>query len=125
MGKNLPTIAGFISTALFALGTLPMLAKAFRTKNLASYSLGNILMSNVGNIFYSLYVFRLPSGPVWFLHSYNLVTTALMLVWYLKYEGLPHHQQSSAGHVNTRFLPGTMGRKSPANSTTRHVFHKK
>ncbi len=95
MESNLPTIAGFISTALFALGTLPMLAKAFRTKNLSSYSLGNILMSNVGNIIYSLYVFRLPPGPVWFLHIYNLVSTALMLVWYLKYEGGSQRRRSS------------------------------
>ena len=36
METNLPTIAGFISTVLFALGTLPMLTKAFRIKNLAS-----------------------------------------------------------------------------------------
>ncbi len=87
---NLPTIAGFTSTALFALGTLPMLTKAFRTRNLASYSLGNILLSNVGNIIYSIYVFNLPLGPVWFLHSYNLLTTGMMLVWYLKYEGRSH-----------------------------------
>ena len=86
---NLPMIAGFISTTLFALGTLPMLTKAFRTKNLASYSLGNILMSNVGNLIYSIYVFHLPLGPIWFLHGYNLLSTGLMLVWYLKYEGFP------------------------------------
>ena len=90
MDTNLATIAGFISTALFALGTLPMLAKALRTRNLASYSLSNILLSNVGNIIYSIYVFQLPPGPVWFLHSYNLVSTGLMLVWYLKYEGWSH-----------------------------------
>jgi uncharacterized protein with PQ loop repeat len=90
MEANLPTIAGFISTALFTLGTLPMLAKVFRTKNLASYSLANILMSNIGNIIYSIYVFQLPPGPVWFLHSYNLLSTALMLVWYLRYEGWSH-----------------------------------
>ena len=89
MDINLPMIAGFISTALFALGTLPMLTKALRTKNLASYSLGNILMSNVGNLIYSIYVFNLPLGPIWFLHGYNLLSTGLMLVWYLKYEGLP------------------------------------
>ena len=68
METNLPTIAGFISTALFALSTLPMLSKAFRTRNLASYSLGNILMSNVGNVIYSMYVFNLPLGPIWILH---------------------------------------------------------
>lgn len=90
METNLPTIAGFISTALFALGNLPMLIKAYRTRNLDSYSLGNILMSNVGNLIYSIYVFHLPPGPIWFLHSFYLISTGLMLVWYLKYEGLPH-----------------------------------
>ena len=104
METNLPTIAGFISTALFALGTLPMLAKAFHTKNLASYSLGNILMSNVGNIIYSLYVFHLPLGPIWFLHSYNLLSTGLMLVWYVRYEGLPLRKRSLGDQVTTRLL---------------------
>jgi uncharacterized protein with PQ loop repeat len=104
METNLPTIAGFISTGLFALGTLPMLAKAFRTKNLASYSLGNILLSNVGNLIYSIYVFQLPRGPIWFLHSYYLLSTGLMLVWYLRYEGLPHQLRSSDGHTATRYL---------------------
>ncbi len=103
METNLATIAGFISTGLFALGTLPMLAKAFRTRNLASYSLGNILLSNVGNIIYSIYVFQLPSGPVWFLHIYNLLSTGLMLVWYLKYEGWSHQPRSSGVHAATRF----------------------
>ncbi len=101
---NLPTIAGFISTGLFALGALPMLVKAFRTRNLASYSLSNILLGNVGNIFYSLYVFHLPPGPVWFLHSYNLVSSGLMLVWYLKYEGFPHRRQFSHYCVVPRLL---------------------
>ncbi len=90
MERNLPTLAGFISTALFAVGTLPMLTKAFRTRDLSSYSLGNILMSNVGNAIYSVYVFSLPPGPVWFLHGYNLLTTGMMLVWYLRYECAPH-----------------------------------
>ena len=105
METNFPTLAGFISTALFTVGTLPMLTKAFRTKNLASYSLGNILMSNVGNIFYAIYVVHLPLGPVWFLHGYNLFTTGLMLVWYLKYEGLPLQWRSFSDHTITRLLP--------------------
>ena len=95
MEINLPTIAGFISTALFGLGTLPMLSKAFRTKNLASYSLSNILMSNVGNLIYSIYVFNLPRGPIWYLHSYYLLSTGLMLIWYLRYEHQPHRIRSS------------------------------
>jgi uncharacterized protein with PQ loop repeat len=104
MENNLPTIAGFISTALFGLGTLPMLAKAFRTRNLASYSLGNILMSNVGNIIYSIYVFQLPPGPIWFLHSYNLLSTGLMLIWYLQYEGLPPGLRAFIDHASMQFL---------------------
>ncbi|HEX6268914.1 MAG TPA: hypothetical protein VFZ43_01650 [Anaerolineales bacterium] len=104
METSLPTIAGFISTALFALGTLPMLAKAFRTRNLASYSLGNILLSNIGNIIYAIYVLNLPPGPIWILHGYNLLSTGLMLVWYLKYEGLPHRLRSFGDRAATRFL---------------------
>lgn len=104
METNLPTIAGFISTGLFAVGTLPMLTKAFRSKNLASYSLGNIILSNVGNMIYSIYVFQLPPGPVWFLYIYNLVSTGLMLVWYLRYEGVPHQPRSSGERAITRSL---------------------
>ncbi len=95
MNAILPSIAGFIATALLAIGTIPMLEKAISTKNLASYSLGNILISNVGNVIYSIYVFKLPIGPVWFLHGYNMVTTGLMLSWYMHYEILPHHLWSS------------------------------
>lgn len=87
METNLPMIAGAISTTIFALGNLPMLVKAFHTKNLASYSRGNILLSNVGNIIHSVYVFNLPPGPIWILHSFYLLSAGLMLVWYLRYEG--------------------------------------
>jgi hypothetical protein len=79
MELNLPLIAGSISTVMFALSTLPMLLKAFRTRDLKSYSLGNILLSNLGNVIHSLYVFSLPAGPIWLLHGFYLVTTALML----------------------------------------------
>ena len=78
-------LAGAVSTVIFALSTMPMLAKAARTKDLGSYSLGNIVLSNTGNLVYSVYVFNLPAGPIWVLHSFYLVSTALMLVWYLRY----------------------------------------
>ena len=89
MDITIPVIAGTISTILFALSTLPMLIKAFQTKDLSSYSLGNILLANVGNLFYSVYVFNLPPGPIWLLHSFYLVTTGMMLAWYLRYEWRP------------------------------------
>lgn len=84
---ELPLIAGSISTVIFAVSTLPMLLKALRTKDLSSYSPGNILLSNVGNVIHSVYVFSLPPGPIWLLHSFYLITTGLMLVWYVRYEG--------------------------------------
>ena len=82
-------MAGTISTTIFALSTLPMLLKAFQTKDLRSYSLGNILLSNLGNVIHTVYVFSLPAGPIWVLHSFYLVTTGLMLAWYLRYAWRP------------------------------------
>ena len=89
MTMTIPVLAGVASTVIFAGSTLPMLVKAARTKDLGSYSLGNIVLSNLGNVIHSVYVFHLPAGPVWVLHSFYLVSTALMLVWYLRHTGLP------------------------------------
>ena len=33
------------------------------------------------------HTFNLPPGPIWFLHGFYTVSTALMLIWYLRYEG--------------------------------------
>jgi uncharacterized protein with PQ loop repeat len=82
---NLPVLAGTLSTVLFALGMLPMLVKAARTKDLASYSLGNLVLSNVANAVHSVYVFNLPAGPIWLLHVVYVLASALMLVWWLRY----------------------------------------
>jgi hypothetical protein len=87
MDINLPFVAGMVSTTIFALSTLPMIGKAFSTKDLSSYSLGNILLANLGNLVHSIYIFSLPFGPIWLLHSFYLVTTGLMLYWYLRFEG--------------------------------------
>ena len=43
-----------MSTAIFVVSTLPMLVKAGRTKDLASYSFGNIMLANVGNLIYAV-----------------------------------------------------------------------
>src|SRR5687768_4777758 len=89
MEINLSVLAGTMSTTVFVLSTLPMLLKAFQTKDLKSYSMGNLLMNNMGNVIHSVYIFSLPPGPIWLLHSFYLVTTGLMLVWYLRYEWRP------------------------------------
>ena len=82
---NLPVLAGTLSTVLFALGMLPMLVKAARTRDLASYSLGNLVLSNVANAVHSIYVFNLPAGPIWVLHLAYVLASALMLAWWLRY----------------------------------------
>jgi len=82
---DLPLIAGTVSTVIFATSMLPMLIKARRTRDLASYSLGNIVLSNLGNLVHSIYVFSLPAGPVWALHGFYVVATGLLLLWYLRF----------------------------------------
>jgi len=86
MNIDLPIIAGTISTIIFAFSNLPMLFKAFRTKDLRSYSFGNIALANTGNVVHSVYVYSLPAGPIWLLHSFYLVTTGRVLFWYVRYE---------------------------------------
>jgi hypothetical protein len=87
VSTSLPVLAGSVSTAIFIASTLPMLVKAARTKDLASYSLGNILLANIGNLTYAGYVLSLPLGPVWALHGFHLCATGLMLFWYLRHAG--------------------------------------
>jgi len=39
----------------------------------------------VGNAVYTVYVASLPLGPIWFLHSFYVLSTALMLLWHLRH----------------------------------------
>ena len=98
--------AGTVSTVLFAVSVLPTVAKAARTRDLGSYSLGALVLANVGNIIHTVYVLALPAGPLWALHSMYLVTTGLMLVWFLRY--VPRHPQpqvSRTDHPPTLVTP--------------------
>jgi uncharacterized protein with PQ loop repeat len=81
MWSSMPTLAGTVASLVFALATLPMLSKALRSRDLASYSTGNLVLANVGNAIYSVYVFHLPPGPIWFLHGFYLLSSGLMLFW--------------------------------------------
>jgi hypothetical protein len=84
--QQLSFFAGMISTVVFASSAIPMLAKAFRTKDLRSYSFTNIAMSNLGNVFHWVYVVGLPFGPIWFLHTFYTIVSAIMLLWYLRHQ---------------------------------------
>jgi uncharacterized protein with PQ loop repeat len=85
--QNFQIIAGSISTLLFITANVPMLLKVFKTKNLRSYSFSNMVLVNVGNIAHWLYISSLPLGPIWLLHSFYTLTSAVMLTCYLRYEG--------------------------------------
>ncbi len=85
-GHSLQVLAGFTSSAIFICSNMPMLFKAFKTKNLSSYSLGQLALGNLGNAVYWLYVVSLPMGPVWFLQAFFSTASALMLFCYLRYE---------------------------------------
>lgn len=87
---NISIVAGAASTALFAASMLPMLRKAASTRDLASYSLSYLAMTNLANVVHSLYVFSLPVGPIWLLHAFYVVASALMLIWYLRYRNDAH-----------------------------------
>ena len=84
--QSVQIVAGSISSFMFITSHVPMLIKAFKTKNMHSYSLSNLLLTNVGNIIYWLYISSLPIGPIWVMHSFYTLTSLLMLTWYLRYE---------------------------------------
>ncbi|MFF2554772.1 hypothetical protein ACFVUS_27475 [Nocardia sp. NPDC058058] len=82
---EVPVIAGAVASAVFASSTLPMLVKARRTRDVRSYSPANIALANIGNLVYMVYVLDLPPGPIWALHLFHTISSALMLIWYLRY----------------------------------------
>jgi uncharacterized protein with PQ loop repeat len=100
---DLPVLAGTISTLLFVLSAVPMLLKAARTKDLGSYSAGNLALSNVANAVYSIYVFSMPFGPIWLLHTFYVIAAALMLLWYLRYR----HRRPALVATTERAIPAT------------------
>ncbi|HRO94172.1 MULTISPECIES: hypothetical protein [Micrococcaceae] len=113
MDFDLAVLAGVISSIVFVGSVLPMLIKAVRTRDLASYSLGNLLLANLGNVVHSVYVFSLPTGPIWALHGFYLLTSAFMLVMYLRHreprprEGLGHDVSSDVLRTDGRVGSGS------------------
>lgn len=99
MSPELSIIAGSASTLIFAASVLPMALKALRTGDLSSYSLGHLVLANVGNAVHSLYIYHLPVGPIWALHTFYLLSSGLMLALYLSHRG-PAHTEST-DHVHT------------------------
>jgi uncharacterized protein with PQ loop repeat len=87
--EQIQLFAGSIAGFLFAAGSLNMVVKAWRTKDLQSYSLGQMVLNNVGNLFYWFYVLSLPVGPIYFMHGFFTLVSLLMLIGYFTYRITP------------------------------------
>lgn len=85
-------IAGTLATLLFVGSALPMLVRAGRTRDLSSYSPANLIIANVGNLAQTIYVITIPPGPIWLMHGFNVVVSALMLLWWLRHHWLPNRR---------------------------------
>ena len=85
LSASLSFLFGTLASALFITSHIPMLVRAYKTKDLHSYSLAQIALSNLGNACYWIYVATLPVGPIWFMHSFYTLASALMLVWFVRY----------------------------------------
>jgi len=103
---DIPIIAGTVSTVVFAVSNLPMLRKALRTRDVSSYSLSSLVMINAANVVYSLYVFTLPIGPIWALHTFYLVSCAIMVVLCLRQRRAATLQIVRSGPVRRHIRAG-------------------
>lgn len=106
-------VAGTFSTFLFIGSNVPMLWKAYKTKDLQSYSKLNIVLANIGNLVYWIYVLNLPVGPIYLLHFFYTVTSILMLALLIRHRC--RQTEATSGHsklLNWKLFRGN-GRSSP------------
>ncbi|GAB4441296.1 MAG: hypothetical protein Fur0044_37780 [Anaerolineae bacterium] len=82
--QQLSLLAGAISSLIFVGSHVPMLRRAYQTRDLRSYSRLNLILVNLGNLIYWLYLISLPPGPVWVLHSFYTLSSAWLLLWYCR-----------------------------------------
>jgi hypothetical protein len=114
MSSNVPVIAGIVSTGIFAMSTMPMVLKAARTRDLSSYSGGNLLLSNLGNVLYAIYVFSMPMGPAWALYGFNLTVSATMLVYWLQYRTPRPRTKIATANTGADAVTHPPDRRTPA-----------
>jgi hypothetical protein len=82
-----------------------MLVKAGRSRDLTSSSVTTLLIADVGNAVHSVYVFSLPLGPIWFLHAFSLLSTAVMLFWHWRH-GASRRPTRAAAALRSDRSPG-------------------
>jgi uncharacterized protein with PQ loop repeat len=112
--EQIQMVAGSIAGLIFAAASWNMLVKAWRTKDLSSYSFGQIALNNVGNLFYWLYVISLPFGPIYLMHAFFTIVSLLMLVWYFAYRTAP----ATTKRITGEFHRVTANGRSAVNVTS-------
>ncbi len=119
---DIPLIAGTVATVVFAVSNLPMLRKALRTRDVSSYSLSSLAMINGANIVYSLYVFSLPFGPIWGLHTFYVISCAIMLILCVSQHAKQRAQARPGDQWgSTRLTPSPIITTAMIPSSTRHA----
>lgn len=79
-------VAGSLSSLIFVSSNFPMLWKVMKTRNVKSYSLSQIILRNLGNLVYWIYVASLPVGPAWFLQGFFTLSGLILLACYLRFD---------------------------------------
>lgn len=117
--EQVQVVAGSLAGLIFAAASWNMAAKAWRTKDLRSYSRGQVVLNNVGNLLYWLYVVSLPFGPIYFMHGFCTLVWVLMLIWYFAYRTAPAAETRITGALQS----GYTGRSSSRliGSSIRHL----
>lgn len=83
---HLRLLAGSLSSLIIVSSNFPMLWKVMKTRDVKSYSLGQIILRNLGNLFYWIYVVSLPFGPVWLLQVCFTLSGMILLACYLGFD---------------------------------------
>lgn len=119
--ERIQIAAGLVSSVIFSISTLTMLLKTVRTKNVDSFSLSSLALSNVGNMMYWLYIVSLPCGPIHLLHSFYTVAMVIMLVFYLGYHNYTAVKQRitlTMQAITTKEMRAAPIRCNPLEQTT-------
>ena len=114
---TIQVVAGSVAGLIFAAGSLEMLIKAWQTKDLHSYSLSQLLLNNVGNLFYWLYVVSLPLGPIYFMQGFFTLVSLVMLAWYFIYDPAPANGTDREVVLKGRVLFPRAHRMNPLPAT--------
>lgn len=113
MGATLPILAGMVSRPFSPGACCPCFSRRPARANCPRTASETSPSPTFGNAVHTVYVFHLPPGPIWFLHSFYVVSSALML--YCALSPPPHSRPLGA----RRNRAGRRGRSETGTMTSR------